>query len=494
MSKIRTLAYGVGWGTLSTITVTCLQLMFMAVMARLLEPADFGLVAMANISLRFFSFFAQMGTAPALVQKPTLETGDIAAALAVSLGISCLFFCLAQISAPVFENFFNMPELGLIIRVLSFNFIIGGLSTISMAILQRRTHFRDIALIEIASYIIGYGIIGLSASQHGLGVWSLVAAFISQSFVTSILSYTITRHPLRIRHSASQRRHFLSYGGRYSIIGFIEFLAANIDALVVGKVLGASSAGFYNRASMLANLPVQQPSNILTKALFPIMSDVGKNQKDKQAMSLQLSFLLVGSYAFAVSTGIYVAAPDIVSVLLGDKWLDTVPILKMLTWSVGPAYISHVAGVTLDSMNKLSIKLTIQLTTFFLMIGLLLLAVPTGNAIYIAATVVIMEWIRVCIILIKLTRLLKASFKEMCRIVVCIFITAGTTGLTIWSVAEVIDPAFNAIIRLAAEIFAGLIGLLFGFLITRYIAIKLPAMCFLAERAPLVSKIFPRFA
>ena len=494
MSKIKTLAYGVGWGTLSTIVVTCLQLVFMAVMARLLEPADFGLVAMANVSLRFFSFFAQMGTAPALVQKPSLDPGDIAAALAISLGISCLFFGLAQISAPIFESFFNMPELGLIIRVLSFNFIIGGLSTISMAVLQRSTNFRAISLIEIASYVIGYGIVGLGASQYGFGVWSLVAAFITQSFMTAILSYALTRHPLSIRHSAIQRQHFLSYGGRYSIIGFIEFLATNIDALVVGKVLGASAAGFYNRASLLANLPVQQPSNILTKALFPIMSDVGKNQKDKQAMSLQLSFQLVGSYAFAISTGMYVAVSDIVYVLLGDKWLDTVPILKMLTWSVGPAYISHVAGVTLDSMNKLSIKLTIQLTTFLLMVGLLLLAVPTGNAIYIAATVVIMEWVRVSIMLIKLTRMLKASFKEMFLIAACITIIAGATGLMVWSVTEVIDPAFNAIIRLGAEIFAGLTGLLFGFLITRYIAIKLPAMCFLAERAPLVSRFFPRFA
>lgn len=493
MSKIKNLASGVGWGTFSTITVIGFQLVFMAIMARLLEPADFGLVAIANVSLRFFSYFAQMGTAPALIQKPKLEEGDIAAALTVSLGISSLFFVLVQFTAPLIESFFVMPGLGLVIRVLSINFIIGGLSAVSMGLVRRNTAFRAISIIEIVSYVIGYGLVGLTAAYRGMEVWALVAAFMTQSTLTAVLSYAVARHSLSFRHSAAQRRHFFSYGGRYSLIGFTEFLASNLDALIVGKLLGTAPAGYYNRALLLANLPVQQPANILTKALFPIMSSIG-DQHDKQIISLQLSTLLVGSYAFAVGAGLFIAAPDIVKVLLGNKWLDAIPILQMLTWSVGPLYISHVAGVTLDSMNKLKIKLRIQLPMLILLCALLIPLAQSGQALDIAFAVVLTEWVRVTLMTVKLTQILKIPGRDVFLIILCIAIISASSAAMIQLLVEVMDERFTSTIRLCVEIAAGALGLLLGGLISRYIAVRLASIRFLANRSPLFTKLLPKFA
>jgi len=491
MSKVMALISGIGWGTFSTLAVTGFQLVFMTVMARLLDPANFGLVAIANVGLRFFSYFAQMGTAPALIQKPKLEDGDIAAAMTVSIGISSLFFLLVQITAPLIEDFFQMPELSSVIRVLSINFIIGGLSVVSVGLLRRNTAFRAIAIIDTISYVISYGAVGLGAAYHGMGVWALVAAFMTQATMTAALSYAVIRHRLSFRHSAIQRRHFLSYGSRYSFIGFLEFLTSNLDSLVIGKLLGATPAGFYNRALLLANLPVQQPANILTKALFPIMSSIG-DQYDKQIMSVQLSILLVGSYAFAASAGIYVAAADIVNVLLGSKWLYAIPILQMLSLSVGPTYISHVAGVTLDSMNKLRMKLQIQLVKLFILITLLLLIAPAASALNIAAAVVATEWAHFLIMSIKLTRLLRISFKEVILIILCVAAIAITTASAIWLTLELIGTNYT-IIKLIAEIFAGASGLILGFFVARYLAVQLHAVRFLIQHAPLVAKIFPKF-
>jgi O-antigen/teichoic acid export membrane protein len=493
MSKIKSLVSGIGWGTFSTVTVVGFQLVFMAIMARLLEPANFGLVAIANVSLRFFGYFAQMGTAPALIQKPKLEDGDIAAALTVSLGISSLFFAIVQITAPYIEVFFQMDGLGLVIRGLSINFIIGGFSAVSMGLLRRNTAFRAISIIEIVSYVFGYGLVGIGAAYHGMGVWALVAAFMTQSTLTAIFSYAVKRHSLSLRHTAAQRRHFFSYGGRYSLIGFTEFLSSNLDALLIGKLLGAAPAGYYNRALLLANLPVQQPANILTKVLFPIMSSVS-DQHDKQIISLQLSTLLVGSYAFAVGAGIFVAAPDIVKVLLGNKWLDAIPILEMLSWSVGPLYISHVAGVTLDSMNKLRIKLRIQVTMLVFLVALMLWLAPTGRALDIAAAVVATEWVRVGVMAIKLTRILRIPVTDVALISVCIAIIALASGAMIQLIIHLIDSSFNIQIRLAAEIFGGGAGFLFGAFIVRYIAVRLSAIRFLAGRSRGFSKFLPKYS
>jgi O-antigen/teichoic acid export membrane protein len=348
-------------------------------------------------------------------------------------------------------------------------------------------------MIDVVSYVIGYGLIGLGAAYYGLEVWALVAAFLSQMTLTAVLSFVAIRFPFDFHYSSAQRRHFLKFGGRYSFIGFTEFLSASLDALVIGKLLGATTSGLYSRASLLANLPVQQPANILTKALFPIMSSVG-NQREKQIIGLQLSALLVGAYAFAVSVGIYIAAPDIIKVLLGDKWLPAVPILQMLSCAVGPNYISHVAGVTLDSLNRLRLKLLIQLFMLVLICALLLWAVPTGNVINIALAMVIMEWVRVGSMAVKLSRLLHIPAKQMLLIVACIAIVATCTGLCIYGVTLLLTADMNPVFRLIAEIAAGASGLSLGFLLTRYLAVYLPAIRFLTQQSPKFAKLFPKYS
>lgn len=490
MSKLNKLASGVGWGTVSVVTVTLFQLVFMAVMARLLDPAHFGLVAIANVSLRFFSYFAQMGIAPALIQKPSLEDGDIRAALALSLGISTIFFLLALSSASTIEHYFEMHGLGAVIQVLALNFIISGFSSVSLGLLRRNGAFRTIAIIEIISYVCGYGVVGLIAANAGAGVWALVAAFMSQTTLSAVLSYAAVRYPLGLWHTTEQRSHFLHYGGRYSVIGFIEFLSSNIDALLVGKMLGAAPAGYYNRAVLLANLPVQQPANVLTGVLFPIMSSVG-NQHDKQSVSLQLSSLLVGGYAFAVGAGIYAAAPDIVKVLLGNKWLDTIPVLQVLAWSVGPLYVSHVAGVTLDSMNELALKFKIQFSLLALLVGLLALFAPSGSATTIAMVVVTTEWVRVIVMGLVLVSLLKIPARDAGIIAACVAIVALCSGLAILMAFQNLDTATSSFIRLGAEMLAGAIGLLMGLLAVRTLAARLPSIRFLALHVPSFAKLLP---
>jgi lipopolysaccharide exporter len=461
----------------------------MGVMARLLRPEHFGLLAIANVSLRFFSYFAQMGIAPALIQKPLLTDGDIRAAFAVSLAVSGLFCLLAFAAARPIEHFFKIEGLAPVMRILAINFIVAGFSAIPLGLMRRSGNFRALAMIEIASYVCGYGVVGLPAAYYGAGVWALVAAFMAQAILSAVLGYAVVRCPAGLKHTKAQREHFLRYGGRYSIIGFVEFLSSNVDGLIIGKLLGATSAGFYNRAFLLANLPVQQPANVLTKALFPVMSSLG-DQRDKQSMSLQLSLLIVGGYAFAIGAGIYVAAPDIVSVLLGDKWGDAIPILQVLAWSVGPVYVSHVAGVTLDSMAELGIKLRIQLTMFAVLVLMLLLTATARNVASIAMAVVATEWVRVFVMAWVLVRMLEIPKFDAARIVLGVGVAAVTTGLSILFFSHITTGA-SSVIRLLSEAIGGSIGLAIGLTLTLFVVSRHPAALYLASRQPRFAKLLP---
>lgn len=160
-------------------------------MARLLDPAAFGLVAMSGVVLRFGSYFAQMGIGPALVQKENLSAEDISAGFTSCFLLSIIFFILAWLLAPLSTYLFDNTALIPIIRVMALSFVLTGLSTTATSLLRRNLEFGSLAIIDIASYALGYGAVGVVLAFNGFGVWSLVVAALSQGVLSASLAYLL---------------------------------------------------------------------------------------------------------------------------------------------------------------------------------------------------------------------------------------------------------------------------------------------------------------
>ncbi|HXG30077.1 MAG TPA: lipopolysaccharide biosynthesis protein, partial [Thermodesulfobacteriota bacterium] len=270
---VKTL-HGLKWSYLSTLTNAVLQIGLTAIMARLLEPKAFGLVAMAGVILRFGSYFAQMGVAQALIQKRNISSEDIRAAFTSSLLLGSLFFGLVWLAAPLAVYIFNNAEVVHVIRVMAFSFVLTGLSTTALSLLRRNLEFRSLAIIEISSYALGYGGVGVSLAYSGFGVWSLVIAALSQSAISAILSYSFSRHRLSFIFRWEYYKSLYSYGSRMSLISLFEAIASNLDTLIIARFIGATSLGIYNRAFMLVNLPVYYLTTSFSRVLFPSMSRI----------------------------------------------------------------------------------------------------------------------------------------------------------------------------------------------------------------------------
>lgn len=486
-SSLSKTLHGIGWGGLSTVVNVLFQLVFMAVMARLLDPVHFGLIAIANVMLRFLTYFAQLGVGPALIQKPELNDGDVRAALSVSLGISALCTIAAIFAAPFIADYFVMPMLEPVIQALSVNFLLGGLTAVSMSLLRREMRFKHVAIIEIIAYVLGYGLVGITLAYLDFGVWALVGAVLSQSTLSALLAYLFSRHEFGWRHQKSQRTHFISFGARYSLIGFIEFLSGSLDSLIVGKFFGAAAAGIYGRASLLSNLPVQQPANIITRALFPVISRLGDQ---RQIASLQISALVLGSYAFAISLGMIAAAPDIVRVLLGDKWLEAIPILQILALAVAPQYLSHLVGVTLDAMGALKPKLRIQAGVLTLQIVAFALLLPYG-VLGVAGAIVLAEWTRFMLMAGLIVRLLHPPLHEF-RLILSIALLAGLVSFgMIWLAAHALPTEVPRWLHLLLEIVAGGVALVGVSWLSRKALGRLPVVGELARRLPPLGRFIP---
>ncbi len=368
---------GMKWTYTSSLTVGLLQIVTASVLARLLEPKAFGLIAMGGVVLRFGNYFSHFGMGSAIVQKHTLTSEDIRSAFTFSIGLSLVFLSLFWVVSPAISLFFAAPELLSILPVMAFSFVFTGFSTTAIGLLRREFKFQLLAMSDILGYLIGYGVVGMYAALSGAGAWSLVYASLTQTGIIGLLAYAFTRHEVKPLFSYNRGRQLASFGGKVSIIGFLEFVSSNLDMLAIGQVMGAVLLGLYSRAYMLVNVPMQYLSGSLSRVLLTsfsrIQGDIARIER-----SFRVSMLVMATILFPVCFGITGAASEIILTLLGEQWKDAIPILRILALSTPFMLLSHIEAVLLEATAHLTIKLYIQLVSIFALCSLFFILLPYG--------------------------------------------------------------------------------------------------------------------
>ena len=259
---------------------------------------------------------------------------------------------------------------------MSFSFVLTGISTTAVGLLRREFQFRLLGIADVPGYIIGYGIVGVPAAFSGAGVWSLVYAAITQSGVVGLLALGSTRHEVKPLFSWKIGRKLVSFGGRVSIIGFLEFLSANLDILVIGQIMGAASLGLYNRAYMLVNFPMNYISSSLSRVLLPSFSKL-QNEKERIERIFRTAMRLMGAFLFPLCFGIVGGARELVLAVLGGQWNESIPILQVLALSTPFMYLINIQTVLFEATAKLKIKLYIQIANILILCTLFLISFHT---------------------------------------------------------------------------------------------------------------------
>ena len=364
-----TTARGVQWTTAATVLTAVMQIGYTAVMARLLDPAAFGLVALTGVVLRFGSYFAEMGLGHALVQRSEIDDDDVRATFTASLGMGLVVAALAVLAAPLAVIVLKNEAVVPLLRVQALGFVAVGLGATATSLLRRDMRFEALAKVEVAAYVLGYGGVGVSLAWLGLGVWSLVLASLAQQFFAALLSYAVVRHSLQFIWRRAPYARLLGYGGRVSVVGFLEFVNGNLDTLLIGRLLGSTLLGIYNRAYMLLYLPMYFLTNSLARVAFPAFSKIQNDLPRVRALYLTSS-TLVATVVLPVCAGVAVAAPELVQVLLGPRWAASVPILRVLCLSIPLSMTTLFAGVVADARANLRQKVILNLQFMTLLAGL----------------------------------------------------------------------------------------------------------------------------
>jgi lipopolysaccharide exporter len=408
----RTLS-GLKWMYLATAIGAVLQFGMTAVLARLLTPTAFGLIAFAGVFLRFVDYFAKAGITQALIQKPHLSREDVRAAFALSSGLGVAFALLVLLAAPVAGVLGQDPDLVPVLRWLTLGLALQGLGAPATALLRRDLRFQQLAGISVGSYVVGYVGVGLAMALLGAGVWALVGATVTQTAFASLAAYALVRHPLRPTAARSSYRAILRFGARVSVVGFLEFLQSNLDTLAVGRWAGTSQLGLYNRANLLAYLPAQHLSSGFSQVLFPSFAAIQFDLRRLRGAYLS-AVGIAAAIVLPLNAGMAVAGREIVLVVLGDQWVGATQVLPWLLLASSVALVGHFAGVVAEAQAALNAKMLVAGgSTVTLVLALWMAegrALPAyGAALASAAVVSHLGYVAI------LTRTLEVKFRTLVR-------------------------------------------------------------------------------
>lgn len=314
------------------------------ILARLLPPEDFGLVALALIVTGFARFASNLGLAPALIQRKEIQERHVRVAftLSVMLGaaVTALVYIFAPLSAPLFDN----PGVPPILRAASLTFVATGFGNTAGALLKRRLDFRTIFMVGNTSYLFSFALVGIPMAYLDYGVWSLVVAIITQRAIETVLLLGTTRHPMVPLWSSQEIRELGLYGVGFTLGGLADYLGRVGDNFVTGRWLGNHALGLYTRAYGLMMMPRTYLSDVVEQVLFPAFSEV-QDHRERLGSAYLYAVQLVTLLAVPLMAGMVVAAPHMIIGLYGAEWSGAVAPLQILCAAGWFAAVYPLSGV-----------------------------------------------------------------------------------------------------------------------------------------------------
>jgi lipopolysaccharide exporter len=454
-------ASGLRWFYLSTMTLMVANLAYTATISRLLDPTTFGLMAMANLVVLFTQFFARMGLASALVQKPELSEEEIRASSTAGIAIGLACMAVVWILAPAIADLFRAPTLPPILRGLGVSFVFMGWSMTGLGLLRRQLRFRILSVITMGSYVFGYIVVGVGLALLGAGVWSLVAASVVAGAVQAVWQYAVVRHPLRPVLRWTPYRAVCSYGARLSGAHIMNYIGGNLDTFTVTRIASAADVGQYTRAYYLVLQPLgNYVAQALTNVLFPPLSRI--QQDLVRLRRAYLSVLSLGNLVlFPICAGIAVAAEELVQVILGPQWGLAVGLVPWFALAGGCHVASQLTQLLADARAELNRSLAVQTAYILALALLILLALPfrSHGVWVIAATVAAAETLRYFGYLALARRVLRLSLRQLWRAHAPAAVASVGVALAVAAARWAVDGQFPALVVLGAEVAVGALAL-----------------------------------
>jgi len=349
---------GVRWLLVGNMGNQLLQFAFGIVLARLLVPAEFGIVVTIQVLTGFVGMFASGGMGQSLIRARDVDVDDFNAVFTVQLALGVLIYLGFFVSAPWIATFFKEPIYGELIRVSALSFILRPFSLIRISWLNRQMEFKRRSLIDLVSATIS-GAASIAMAAAGMGVWSLTLAGLIGAAITPIMLARVTPLRLRLRFDAEASRRHSAYGFKTTASDFLSYLIEQSVNLILSRLAGPAFVGLYNKAESLARMPNRLITPPTGQTVFRAMSKV-QDDLDQTKYMFYRTITLLMVYVLPFLIGLWWIAEPFVKVVYGDTWLPCVEPLRIMILIGVLRTVAAPCSIVLAAQNRLTQQLIAQ--------------------------------------------------------------------------------------------------------------------------------------
>lgn len=443
---------GLSWSFVGQFARYGIDFIIGIILARLLSPKQYGLIAMVTIFIAVSRSFVDSGFTQALIRKNDAKQIDYSTVFYFNIIVSLLLYILLYFLAKPISHFYGEPKLIIILKVLGLRLILDALSIIQRAKLTKRIDFKLQTKITVISSLLS-GVIGIVLAYLGFGVWALVAKMLIMQIVFTILLWYWNRWIPTLEFSFHSFKEMFSFGYKLLLSGLIYTLYLNVYKLIIGKYFSAAELGFYSRAEQFRDLPSKNLTGIIQRVSYPVLANI---QDDAEKLKKAYRRLIKSSMfiSFTLIFGLAATAKAFILVLIGEKWMPVIVYLQLLCFA-GMLYPLQAINLNmLKVQGRSDLFLKLEIIKIILAIPVIIL----GIFISIKAMIICMIFNSFIAFILNSyysgKKISYSSFNQL-RDIFPSFLTAFTLASIIFLIGELTD--FSNPITLLVQIIAGLI-------------------------------------
>jgi len=346
------------------------------ILARLLDPKDFGLVAMASVVTGFYGIFTSAGLSSATVQRASISDDQITNLFWINMLVGGTLALLCLPTAPLLVSYYHEPRLFWVTTALATGFLFNAAAVQHTAVMQRQMRFVALTVIDSFASFMGI-VVGIAMAYLGCGYWAVVGMTLSCTVTSTVSKWVVTAWIPGLPRRGAEVRSLLVYGGTITLNSVVMYVAYNLEKVLIGRFWGAAALGLYGRAYNLVNIPTENINATVSTLAFSALSRV---QHDKELLRNYFlkGYSLVVSMTLLITVSCAVFADDLVLVLLGPKWSEAAVIFRLLTPTVMVFGLITPLGWLLHATGRQSRGLKIAFVLAPLIVTSVVLGLPHG--------------------------------------------------------------------------------------------------------------------
>jgi teichuronic acid exporter len=439
------------WKLLERAGTQGIQFILQIILARLLQPNDFGLIVLVTIFITLANVFVQSGLNTALIQKKNTNDLDYSSVFYFNIIVACILYFVIYMFAPLIANYFSEPRLITLLRILSITLFIGAFNSIQNAIIAIRMQFKLLLVSSLISIFIS-GTIGIVMAYLGFGVWSLAIQQIINSFLVTFILYLTLRWRPKLIFSLERLRVLFKSGWKILGASLAEAFYTDLRSLIISKMFSADMLGFYSRGKQFPAIIVTNINGSILSVMLPTFSSQQDNiQKLKELLrrSISSSSFII----FPIMIGLAVIAEPLIYLLLTEKWLPAVPFLQIycLIFALWPFHTAHMQAVI--AIGRSDIYFAREVMTKI--IGIVILGMTLFHGVFWIAIGEFLSGIIATIIFSSPNiKLLNYSYKEQLKDIIPSFALSLLMGLVTYSVKWI---GLSMLLTLIIQLMVGMI-------------------------------------